>query len=55
MILVCMVGHNLLVVYCTKTRQGEANFLSAGEENQGLAKGEKIRMSPFFVEGDRST
>ena len=29
------------------------NFLSTEEKNQGLAKEGEIKMSPFYVEGDR--
>jgi len=41
------------VVYYTKKRQDGANFLSTSEKNQGMAKEEKMKMSPFYVEGDR--
>ena len=30
------------------------NFLSTGEKSQGLAKEGEIKMSPFYVEGDRN-
>jgi hypothetical protein len=35
-------------------RQDDANLLSTSEENKGLAKEKKIKMSPFYVEGDKS-
>ena len=41
------------VAYYTKKRHGVANYLSTGEGNNGLAKEEKPKMSPFYVEGDR--
>jgi hypothetical protein len=41
------------VVYYTKKRQDNANDLFISEENKGLLKGEKTKMSPFWVEGDR--
>jgi hypothetical protein len=41
------------VAYYTEKRQDAANFLSTGEKNQGLAKEGEIKMSPFYVEGDR--
>jgi hypothetical protein len=41
------------VAYYKKKRQDEATYLSTSEENQGLAKEEKMKMSPFCVEGDR--
>jgi hypothetical protein len=50
-----MIGHHLLVVHCTKTRQGDANFLSTGRENKGQAKEEEMKMSPFDAEGDRKS
>jgi len=40
----------LAVVYYTKKRQDEANFLSTGEENKGFFKKEKMKMSPFYAE-----
>jgi hypothetical protein len=47
---------HLSFVYYTKKRQDVANLLSTGEENKGLSKGGGgIRMSPFYVEGDKST
>jgi hypothetical protein len=30
-----------------------SQYLSTIEENKGLAKKEKMKMSPFYVEGDR--
>ena len=41
------------VVYYTKKRQDDANYLSTSKENKGLVKGEKIKMSFFHTEGDR--
>jgi hypothetical protein len=29
------------------------NVLSTGEKDEGLAKEEQIKMSPFYVEGDK--
>jgi hypothetical protein len=43
------------VAYYTKKRQDVANFLSTGEENSGLAKERKMKMSLFYVESDRIT
>jgi hypothetical protein len=40
------------VAHYTEKRQGVANYLSTSKENKGLAKEEKIEMSPFYVEGD---
>jgi hypothetical protein len=42
------------VAYYTKKRQDDANQLSTSEENKGLNKEEKMKMSPFYVEGDKS-
>jgi len=41
------------VAYYTKKRQDVANYLSTGEENTGLFEDGKMKMSPFYVEGDR--
>jgi hypothetical protein len=41
------------VAYYTKKRQDDANELSTGIENKGLAKEEKMKMLPFYAEGDR--
>jgi len=35
-----------------KKATGWRKMFSARERNQGLAKEEKIKMSPFYVEGD---
>jgi len=43
------------IVYYTKKRQGVANFLSTGDENKGMAKEEEMKMSPFYVEGDKKS
>ena len=42
------------VAYYTKKRHGVANQLSTGEGNKRLSKAGKIKMSPFYVEGDRT-
>jgi len=41
------------VEYYTKKRQDDANYLPTSEENKGLPKEEKMKKSPFYVEGDR--
>ena len=44
----------LSVAYYTKKRQDVANYLSTSEENKGLSKERKMRMSPFYAEGDKN-
>ena len=41
-----------LLRYYTKKRHGVANVLSTIQENGALVDDEKIKMSPFYVEGD---
>ena len=45
----------IYVAYWAKMRQDDANYLSTGEENTGLAKEGKMKRSPFYVESDRKT
>jgi len=40
-------------VYYTKKQQDDTNYLSTSEENKGLVKGEKIKVSFFHTEGAR--
>jgi len=35
------------IIYYTKKRQDDANYLFISEENKGLVKGEKIKMRLF--------
>jgi hypothetical protein len=49
-----IIPSKLSFVYYTKKRHGVPNQLSTSEENKGLAKEKKIKMSPFYVEGERS-
>jgi hypothetical protein len=41
------------VVYYTKKRQDDANYSFISEENKGLVKGEKTKMSPFHTKDDK--
>jgi hypothetical protein len=41
------------VAYYTKKRRGVATFLCTSEEYKGLSKKGKMKMSLFYVEGDR--
>ena len=50
---VLAISRKFYVVYRTKKRHGAANFLFTIQENRVLVKEEKIKMSPFYVEGDK--
>jgi hypothetical protein len=50
---VLAISRKFHVAYQTKRRHGVANYLSTGEEISGLAKDGKMKMLPFYAEGDR--
>jgi hypothetical protein len=43
----------VLVAHYTKKRHDVASYLSTSEKNKGLSKERKMKMSPFYVGGDR--